>query len=282
MKTKILYVILLTVIIMTSCASPGQPGPAQTGDLENTEEREPAETSDLSDGDEGDIGDDYTIRIGSSSDDETDPYKVYFILIYVSDMENEKKLEKRDKINETLIYAATSWFTVDEKMQYSEKNLPDILCHTDRYLSLKNKYGFKGGRWSYVEDFITVDLQTGERVMLNDLVEINDVFVDLLRNGDIIIAGGFMGVDDPDHGTENLRKIFREKTFDEVLNILEQCSCNNLYYATNYSEEYAGDISYFNRHNFYVRPGKLVISYMMDEIIINLDDIEDFLKVPKW
>ena len=135
---------------------------------------------------------------------------------------------------------------------------------------------------------VVIDVQKGERVFLNDLIEINDEFLDLLYDGSVLYGSDtitpFSWYELPVKGHEAIRKQSREELFAA----LEECS-TPLSEFSHYEDLYSS--KFFWHSYFHVANGKLYImfgfpmgyGYGIDTgIMLYTDDIEEFLKVPKW
>lgn len=97
------------------------------------------------------------------------PFKVKYAQILGID---NKSLE--NKINQTLKSAITEW--LNKSSEWMEKSQITIKCKNSRYISLcytiewKNDNG-EGFMSTYTRIGVTVDVQTGDRVYLNDLIK---------------------------------------------------------------------------------------------------------------
>lgn len=213
--------------------------------------------------------DDYTIKVYIPEPVNADKYEFANLLghnigiVRVDDMENE---ELQKKINIILRNEALSWIV--DKMLPTDNNikLPSILFHSDRYLSVVNEYHYYYPRSYCIYDYITVDLTTGERVFLDDLVDVSDEFINYLRTD------------------EKYEKEFTWTDFETTKEQLEQCSMTQQEIMANSGTHTS--LIYYYRDSFYLKNGKLVIMQegrLEDEgIEIDCNDIEQFLKVEPW
>jgi len=112
--------------------------------------------------------------------------------------------------------------------------------------------------------------------MLNDLIDVNDDFVNHLKTQDIARAmeGHFTGGEfDIDRDSEQLWRWFEEMTFDEFRGRID---------AMSMTMQEAG----LFRDNFYIEPGRLILMFHRSDWVtffsIDLDDIADYLLVDPW
>ena len=186
------------------------------------------------------------------------------------------------KINDLLYSASTSWA---KGAAVSEIGFaPDIYCHTPRYLCVLTLHHYEISDFNNnIFDFITVAMLTGERIFLNDLINISDDFITLLKTQPIAQASGdemfFDGV------AENLREWLAEMPFDELKERLVECSkTQQEVIDAGYGsiEETIGPLVF--RNTFYIEPGKLVLMLggMASKVTINIEDIKDYLLVDAW
>jgi hypothetical protein len=179
------------------------------------------------------------------------------------------------KINRELGKAATSWIKggINPKNVYSTF----LICNSDRFLSVMMQHD--NGEVRMMMEFycvyITIDVQSGNRVFLNELIRVDEEFATLIHNGDRVHSTS--------HGSgltaSGSNEIPSHWTVEKVLEKLEQCSIDKA------DREYSDMFEFFSS-SFYVEHGKLVIVLTggteQIHLAINTDDIEDFLLVPKW
>ncbi|MDR2888966.1 MAG: hypothetical protein LBV33_03890 [Lachnospiraceae bacterium] len=207
------------------------------------------------------------------------PENFSFSIIEIADMPRDKWW-LADKINENIKQAMTSW--VRGKVIYPDEFELSINCHTARYFSFVNAFNYYYPRAEVINDFITIDMITGERVFLNDLIEINDEFVSFLKNNQDKLSG-------PDYQTWTPGPAdLNSYTNAELLEELHQCSLTQEQVIENgYGsiEETIGPLIF--RKSFFLREGMLVIVFGDSGgggsyITLDVNDIEQFLKVEKW
>ena len=143
--------------------------------------------------------------------------EISFDIIRFSDMANFSVAEI---VNESVENAMTAW--VSGKVVNASSVDLDILFHSDKYLSFVNVFEYSAKRIDYVKDYITIDIKSGKRMMLNDLVEINKEFIEYIRKSDIardsernILSDG---------RDEKIWEYLKSIEPDDLLKKLEQCS----------------------------------------------------------
>jgi len=197
--------------------------------------------------------------------------------------------EKESRINNELKAAATDWLVDSMKDAVSIKpgpyaGTPDELLRfqTDRFLSVSYVYEFPQQRLPcpFIIS-VTIDIETGNRVFLDDLVEINEDFLKHILDDDIAVDYG-PNARDLERGFNRTRELFNDMSYEELSQFLDSCQMDNI--ALKQYLETGGQTSFLN--GFYIDEGILVFTKgqgnSWSEIAFNLDDIEEFLKVPKW
>ena len=124
---------------------------------------------------------------------------------------------------------------------------------------------------------VTIDLEQEKEVFLNDLIEINDEFIYLLKSG--YLAKTYDNLDD--------RVVvsvidFSAYTEEELRTKLEDC-----FRPMNEVDVSGGLYEYYLKPSFYLAPNQICFvnfhKYGLRETFyVQLDDIEKFLKVEKW
>lgn len=178
-------------------------------------------------------------------------------------------------INESIEEAMTSW--IGGKVFNATEAHLEIYCHSSRYLSFVNLLLYEGRRQVYIPDYITIDLKTGKRVMLDDLMRIDEEFVRYIQKNDLskTAINDFVG---------GVWEILKNYTVDELLAELKECSMTQQQVTEEEDCPVEESIeSLVNRNSFYLRNNQLVIviSYAGSErhFTFDIDDISDFLKV---
>jgi len=164
-------------------------------------------------------------------------------------------LELQAKVNDTLQYAVLS--LIRDEAPVTTSRLPNAIAfsyHSPYYLSISSFLPNRDGRFFFewgIYDFITIDMQTGERIFLNDLIDVNEEFIRLLREGRIA-------------QTEPTEISNNEVMWKWLLDMSEE------------------EIERLALRNFFLSPGKLELRLGRMEMYIHLEDIRDFLKVEPW
>lgn len=207
-------------------------------------------------------------------------------IFQVRDM-TDKALE--DKVNESLnsyLYILVEpWFLPERLEEYE----PVIHCQTERYLSVEYSFRYTTATdtiWHYC---ITVDMQKGEVVFLDDIIDISQAFAERIKNGSIIkraVREGWWYTEE--EVIEGRNKWYSERKTDYIQRVFNSFTREYLY--GDYYREIGYDMSTYvldvYENTFYLEEGKICFtapstsSYKIEWIM--LEDIEDFLKVPKW
>ncbi|GLC81716.1 hypothetical protein [Lacrimispora brassicae] len=224
------------------------------------------------------LANEYTISFYNSSRLSHLPWSNDFSFDTIN-VQNMFDTSLQDRINENIRQAMTSW--IEGKVVNATSVDLYIYCHNEKYLSFANSFEYSDRRLDYIKDYITIDMKTGNRVMLNNLVRIDAEFVEHIQKTNLVKESiNSMAYGGAEGNWEYLNKF----TIDELINELEECSYTQKQviqegYAT--VDESLGPL--ILRKSFYLRDGKLVIVLDYDKhITLNLDDISDFLKVEKW
>lgn len=186
------------------------------------------------------------------------------------------------KINASIDYAMTSW--ISEYILYADTANLQIYSHSTNYLSFLNYLKFQDKDTYYVHDYITIDLKTGERVMLDDLVEINEEFVEYIQNNNC----NTKTINDARYSPHP--DTLKEYTTEELLQELKECSVSRQEAIDNQdsAKKNIHKPLSMRRNSFYLRDNQLVIviayptGLRESHYAFNLDDISEFLKVEKW
>ena len=165
-----------------------------------------------------------------------------------------------DTINENLKKAfLLDWLS--KKIQYCDCAFVTVEYNSNDLLSVsvcyKNLFDF----FTWFEIYHTIDMRTGDILYLNDIVEVDEEFVDLLFTEGIIHPANYpcpTDVSSYDKG--------------EILERLQICS-----------ETY--DDYHYRKPTFYLGNQRLYFTAIFSDIdifYVELDDIEDKLKIEKW
>lgn len=191
-----------------------------------------------------------------------------------------------EKANKTIEKAVSPWLkgVYSQALEVGFK----IYEHSSQYLSFGNSFVFGSSKQrDYVYKFITIDMKSGKRVMLDDLVEINAAFVEYIRNNKLAEASKRTDANEIDSVEENLWKYLEDFTPDDLLHALEECSEKQEPDAAKTGSDYSKTIdSLMHTNSFYLKSGKLVIVIGNGKggihITFKLEDIRDYLKVEPW
>lgn len=216
----------------------------------------------------------------------------------------DKRLE--EKINGSLnqyFYAMEEpWFETG----YTEEIANVIHCNSERYLSVEYIFlyeNYENGNdlhniWHFC---VTVDMTTGEVVFLEDLIDLSEEFALLVKNGNTLLYNGMVQEYDGEAvvESENLWITAEEwiKSENKMLNRMDTSQI--IYKFRKYTREFLyGDYyrekghdmyttdQYLYHNYFYLTDGEIHFSqsddYFFSTRYIDIDDIEEYLKVEKW
>jgi len=220
-----------------------------------------------------------------------------------------ENVELERKINENIANALLYWIggsvgylTEEEKRNISYSLLPyfddshlenakhliihdvKIIFQSDRYLSIQQPFQiFHARRQPWYSMYINIDMQTGERVFLNDLIIVDEDFINLFWQGNIIQA-----IEDHwsmwDMEKEDINNFIQSRTHEKISKMLGEASYSPLRLGFNDKIEDRQRI-YFST-SFYLEYDRLVLVDRWSDpntpFILSLDDISEFLKVPRW
>ena len=184
-----------------------------------------------------------------------------------------------EMINDALYSSQYAW--IDEEIATScHPDYPVIHCFSDRYLSSQTFLYSPGASFvSQIREACTIDLRTGKQVLLDDLIEVNYQFVEALKSADILVDFGekdFYG------GAAGAKVWLSTIPDDRLMEMLQECS------KTPY--DYPDEKNFyhlFRKSTFYLENGRIVLFLVEHEssyrnFTVDIDKIEEFLKVPKW
>lgn len=210
-----------------------------------------------------------------------------FQCIQVSGME-DKDLE--DKVNSSL----TKYFSILIEPWFSEERIGSyesiIHMQTDRYLSVEYKFCYRLETNRYWFLCVTVDMQTGEVVFLDDLIEIREGFAELIKNGGIVRRDAVEGFLTAEEATEQTNRLYAGRDSDSILIQFEHYTQEYLYgekyLKLDRSEEWRTDMWRSLYYNFfYLEEGCLRYSDNSEGLCrprIMVQDIGEYLKVEPW
>lgn len=201
-------------------------------------------------------------------------------IFQVNGMKN-KVLEDRvnESLNSYLHILVEPWFLPERLEEYE----PIVHCQTERYLSVEYSFRYTTAInlliWHYC---ITIDMQTGETVFLDDLIDVNEAFAERIKNGSIIKTGE--GLYTEEEAIEIINKWYSERETDYIQRIFNIFTRDYLY--GDYYRENGYIMSSYEpsiyQNTFYLEEGKILFIDQNSMEWIMTDDIEDLLKVPKW
>ena len=179
--------------------------------------------------------------------------------------------EKQNKINGILqepirtCIMNEGWKTDSEKQELFENVKIYIAYQSEEWLSVvySVKAGFPYRSSDGIANFgVTVDLQSGERVMLGDLFEIDD-----LLNW-IYISGRYQ------ENSASQRELGFLLTEEEVLSYIQgEALTGGQFFVRRYADQF---------NTFYLYEGQLVILQVMGSFDIPLPEICEYLRVDPW
>ena len=210
------------------------------------------------------------------TDDIHGEYKwVYIFQVFgCSDKDKERKINEALEANER-------WS--DKGMIYEAgTSYPVIYCHSSRYLSVMNYRWFEQYPPNSLYYYLTIDMQSGEKVRLDDLIEFSQEFIEYLRFGQFI-EPEWPEFDAP---SKTMQDWLITLTDDEIIKELIECSKDQTDFYDNAEDKY-NIYPMFYRNAFYVEDNRLIIVFSKSNesecsLIAHVNDIEEFLKVPKW
>ena len=161
----------------------------------------------------------------------------------------------------------------DERFQpYCEYECAIPHLATSKYMSIEVKFASYNDVANSVYTSVTIDLETMTEVFLNDLVVVDDNFIQLLMEGDVVKSD----VDDESLDFLIYAKDFSNHTYEGMKVIIESCSVH-----------LTGENT--DKAFFFLSPGRLYFCctetyqpYRKYYLYVRLDDIADFLKVDRW
>ena len=206
----------------------------------------------------------------------------------VDGMEN-KTLENKvnESLNSKLYILEGPWFSPEN----ISENKPIIHYRTDRYLSVEYSFDYLAAYYQGTTTWhhcITVDMQNGEVVYFDDLIDLSEAFAKKVKYDSVLHVEGYSFWMEEDRTVLANRHIRGMET-ESILNAFQDFTSDFLYgdyYRENgYDMVYAYDtIAY--QQSFYLEEGKICFTLPYDSKYdiawIMLDDIEEYLKVPKW
>ena len=203
----------------------------------------------------------------------------------------DKNLEKKinESLNSCFYILSDTWF--GEGKTKAEKLL--IHCQTDKYLSVEYIWDYITADYLYWHLCVTVDVQSGELICLDDLIDVNEDFALFVKNGNVLRKSASVLLDETaEQVSKRVNDYFSKSKVEYILWYFKQFTKEYMYgdyYRKNNYDMKTEEISLYQNY-FYLEEGILCFkddisdSGWDDTVIvrISIDDIEDYLKVPKW
>ena len=176
-------------------------------------------------------------------------FPVIYNVEYVENLGNQD-LEKT--INNVLKQEAVTWLMNDNIFSKGHKSMkPRVICQSKQILSIELPYRSVGGRFiSFVNHYITIDMQTGRKITYSELIENEGKLIDLLRDGKSIFSESDLYI----------RKKMKEMSKDDIKELLEQCKMSQediLLY-----DEGKGKTTVETHADFYISENAFSITYV--------------------
>jgi hypothetical protein len=189
--------------------------------------------------------------------------------------------ELQNTVNSIFLSSSTEW--VSGKVIGDIEVTPEVLYQSEDYICVLNLYTYEENLSTSIYDYILVDISEGKRVFLNDLVKVDMEFVIFLKNKQVVRSTS--NKEQFDGNVENLQNWISAMSDEELFERLVECSMTQTQIANGSYEDLSESIgSLIFRNNFYINEGLLVLFFggYDKNVTISLDDIEEFLLVPKW
>lgn len=215
-----------------------------------------------------------------------------FTTVQVTGMK-DKALER--KINDSL---GSYFFIMEEPAWFSEEHVDEmpyiIHCQTERYLSVEYRFD---NRYSdlakndWYHHCVTVDMNTGELVCLDDLVRVDESFANFVKYGGVLHCPKNKFMDwTEEEASQELNNEFLGFETDHILRIFRHYTSEYLYgdfYRNLWPElgPASGDTGLYIHNFFYIEDGYIYMQYGEPNyqiMWIATEDIEDYLLVPVW
>ena len=203
----------------------------------------------------------------------------------------DKNLEKKinESLNSCFYILSDTWF--GEGKTKAEKLL--IHCQTDKYLSVEYIWDYITADYLYWHLCVTVDVQSGELICLDDLIDVNEDFAMFVKNGNILRKSASVLLDETaEQVSKRVNDYFSKSKVEYILWYFKQFTKEYMYgdyYRKNNYDMKTEEISLYQNY-FYLEEGILCFKDDISDsgwddtvkVRISIDDIEDYLKVPKW
>ncbi|MCL2610816.1 MAG: hypothetical protein FWE02_03960 [Defluviitaleaceae bacterium] len=188
------------------------------------------------------------------------------------------------KLNENIVHEIFYW--IGENIRYFIFLDVEVIFKSNQYLSLSQIVYNPRGRHNadFHTMYTTIDMQTGQRVFLDDLIIVNDDLINLFWKGKIVKIHEEVSFH-TGNDLEFVHAWISEMSYEKIYRILHEPSERppRLPY-TGYISNYRATL--FLHHSFFLEHNRVVI---VDRrfppfagFVLSLDDISQFLKVSKW
>ena len=197
------------------------------------------------------------------------------------------------KINEGLREAITEWVIYNELVPVDrvaewhspEFPTPTLVTYNYRFISvITNVTVGSPRRFIHYTHAVTINSQTGERVFLDDLINIDDAFLEHLQIGNFIRSRDVMV--DSDTATRLANERISAMSKEELRIFLWEASSPQFRATQEREDGLTPTGMSLGSNTFFVQPGMLTIleptNVVPSQYIIYVEDILDFLKVPAW
>lgn len=161
----------------------------------------------------------------------------------------------------------------------------------DRYLSVEYSFEYLAAYYQSSPSWhhcITVDMQSGEVVYFDDLIDLSEAFAKKVKYGSVLHMEGYsfwMEEDNTILANRYARRMEIESILNAFQNFTRDFLYGDYYREKGYDMVYAYDTSAYQTV-FFLEEGKICFTVPYDSVYeiewILVDDIEDYLKVPKW
>jgi len=221
------------------------------------------------------LGDDvcvYTIAIGSY------PFNIFG--------GNPLFDEEFAEINRILFESAVEWVregTINPNPEWITSHdgprMPYVVLSSNRYISTVTRYLLGSERrFCWFIHAVNINMETNSIMTLDDIIYINDDFIRHLQQGDFWESTH--NLLNNDEASIRANEFFANLTMEEAGSFFESMSVDPLQIILETG-------SLLGSNTFYLEPGRISMIYHGDWVvpmhfIINIDDIEEFLRIPKW
>ena len=138
---------------------------------------------------------------------------------------------------------------------------PLVKCQSNQILSIELSYRSVGGRFtSFVNQFITIDMQTGRKITYKELIKNERKLINLLRDGQTVFSDGTIYDNNQKESDDYIRKRMGKMSEDDIEDLLNQCMLSqenvSLY------DEGLGKPTVGTRTDFFVSEDAFTITYV--------------------